>query len=91
MEDFKFLSFARKAGKIIDMCKCYPKQKMQAKIYAKQPATDALKTTSKKLIQITAKTTSGSIGNKVPDVAVKSFDEKLQVLHRKVIQTLLHK
>ena len=89
MEDFKFLSFARKAGKIIDMCKCYPKQKMQAKIYAKQPATDALKTTSKKLIQITAKTTSGSIGNKVPDVSRST--KKLQVLHRKVIQTLLHK
>ena len=42
--------------------------------HAKQSATDALKTASKRAIQKTAGATGDLIGNKIPDAVAKSYD-----------------
>ena len=46
--------------------------------YAKQSATDALKTTSKKEIEKSPKAINDLIGKKIADMVVKSYNIKLQ-------------
>ena len=57
----------------------------------KQSATHAFKTVSKIAIEKTAEATCDLIGNRIADLVAKSYVDKLQVLHCKVIQRLLHK
>ena len=42
--------------------------------HAKQSATDALKTSSKRVIQKTAEATNDLIGNKIADAVAKSYE-----------------
>ena len=55
--------------------------------YAKKSATDALKSSSKRVIQITAEATGDLIGNKISDKEITTVElQKLQIIHNKIIQ-----
>ena len=55
--------------------------------YAKKSATDALKSSSKRVIQITAEATGDLIGNKISDKKITTVElQKLQIIHNKIIQ-----
>ena len=51
-------------------------------VHAKQSATDALKTTSKRVFQKTAEATGDLIGNKIVDAVAKSYAGKITKVFR---------
>ena len=70
VKGYGFLSFARNMGKNVgkNISKNLSSQYNQKRLdHAKQSATDALKTTSKRAIQKTAEATGDLIGNKIAD------------------------
>ena len=62
--------------------------------HAKQTATDALKTTSKRVIQKTAEAIGDFIYNKIADAVAKYYDRKItkiSKIHKKIILRQLQK
>ena len=74
VKGYKFLSFTKKMGRNIGRNKSknlIGKFSQKHLNHAKQSATDALKTDSKRVIQKTAEATGDFIGNKVADKMTK--------------------
>ena len=71
VKSYGFLSFAKNMGKNIrkiiskNLSGTFSQKCLD---HAKQPETDALKTTSKRVIQKTAEATGALIGNKIADI-----------------------
>ena len=83
VKDYGFLSFAQNRGKNIG--KSFSgKQSQKLLDHSKQFATDALKTTSQRVIQKTAEATGDFIGNKI---AIRIT--KVQKIYNKYIQRRL--
>ena len=57
---------------------------------AKQSATDALKTTSKRIIKKSAEVTGVLIGNRIADKITKVYRDSYTALHRKKPPAKLH-
>ena len=83
--DYGFLSFAKNVGKIIGK---YISNSLNSKHsqrhldHAKQSATDAFKTSSKRVIQKTAEASGDFIGNKIADlIKLQEFQKR----HHKII------
>ena len=60
-------------------------------IMLKKSAADALKTSSKRVIQKTAEANGGLIGNKIVDAVAKSYNDritKVSKIHNRIIQKL---
>ena len=53
--------------------------------HGKQLATEALKATSKKVIQKAAGATGDLIGNKIADAVVKSYDSNITKISKKFV------
>ena len=76
----RFLSFTKNMGKNIGKNISKNLSAKYSQIchnHAKNSATDALKTASKRVILKTAEATGGLIGNKIADAADKSYDGKI--------------
>ena len=71
-----FLSFAKNMGKNISK-NLSSKYSQKPFDHAKQFATGALKTTSKRVIETTAEATCNLIGNKIAGAVPKSYDGKI--------------
>ena len=76
----RFLSFARDIGKSIskNLSSIYSQKRLD---HAKQSASDAFKTASKRPMQKTAETTRDLIGNKITDKI-----RRVSKLHHRLIQ-----
>ena len=83
VKGYGFLSFAKNIGENIskDLNGKYSQKLLD---HAKQSATDAHKTTSKRAIEKTAEATGHLVGNKTADRIMK-----VSKLHHKIIQNLL--
>ena len=96
VKGYGFLSFAKNLGK--DIGKNISKNlsgkygpgilPMRQKLldYAKQSATDAFKTVSKRAIQKTVETTGELIGNKIAKLVAKSYDNKIKKVSKNLQQ-----
>ena len=74
VKGYRFLSFAKNIGKNIgkNISKNLSGKYSQKLVnHAKKSAADALKTSSKRIIQKTAEATSGLIGDKTADIIMK--------------------
>ena len=72
VKEYEFLSFTKNFGK--DLNGKYIQILLD---HAKQSATDAFETTSKRAIQKAVATTSNSIGNKIVNAVAKSYYDKM--------------
>ena len=72
VKEYEFLSFTKNFGK--DLNGKYIQILLD---HAKQSATDAFETTSKKAIQKAVAATSNSIGNKIVNAVAKSYYDKM--------------
>ena len=90
VKGYGFLSFAQNMGTNIgkNISKNLSgKYSQKLHDYAKKSAADALKTSSKRVIQITAEATGDLIGNKISDKEITTVElQKLQIIHNKIIQ-----
>ena len=89
LKGYGFLSFTKNIGKNIgkNISKNVSGKYSQELVdHAKKCAADALKTSSKRVIQKKAKTISDLIGNKIADAVAKLYNRKFQKIHSKIIQ-----
>ena len=80
VKDYEFLSFARNIGKNIGnniSKKLSGKYSQKLVDHAKNSAIDALKTSSKRVIQKTAEAPGDLNGNKLGDAVAKSYDGRI--------------
>ena len=82
VKGYGFLSFAKKIGK--NITNKYSQKLVDS---AKQPATDAIKTNSKRAFQKTAEATGDLIGNKITDKITSVSKKSPRELHLKELHS----
>ena len=88
VKGYRFLSFAKNIGKNIgkNISKNLSGKYSQKLVnHAKKSAADALKTSSKRIIQKTAEATSGLIGDKTADIIMK-VSKTLNIITQRQLQ-----
>ena len=83
VKGYGYLSFAKNMGKNT-IKNLSPKQSQELLDHAKQSATEALKTSSQRVIQKTAVATGNLIGNKIADKIAKVSRNSHKIIQRQL-------